>query len=162
MAKRAVVIGTGAGGLTATAALARAGFEVVALERAKQLAIADNGGPAASARLLLAVDEDVCARTLADILYTASRLEFEAFGIVVERAPYEYAAVPLGFALADDTASAGPATVCSEDAARVRVRDRDQTSGALLDEVIALRGRGCDFDGGGECCRPTVILESVD
>ncbi|MCB9658592.1 MAG: NAD(P)/FAD-dependent oxidoreductase [Sandaracinaceae bacterium] len=37
MAKRAVVIGTGAGGLTATAALARAGFEVVALERAKQL-----------------------------------------------------------------------------------------------------------------------------
>ena len=34
---RAVVIGTGAGGLTATAALAKAGVEVVALERAKQL-----------------------------------------------------------------------------------------------------------------------------
>ncbi|MCA9535009.1 MAG: NAD(P)/FAD-dependent oxidoreductase [Myxococcales bacterium] len=37
MAKRAVVIGTGAGGLTASAALAQEGFEVIALERAKQL-----------------------------------------------------------------------------------------------------------------------------
>jgi all-trans-retinol 13,14-reductase len=37
MAKRAVVIGTGAGGLTASVALAQEGFEVVALERGKQL-----------------------------------------------------------------------------------------------------------------------------
>lgn len=37
MAKRAVVIGTGAGGLTAAVGLADAGFEVVALEREKQL-----------------------------------------------------------------------------------------------------------------------------
>jgi len=36
-AKKAVVIGTGAGGLTATAYLAQQGFEVQALERAKQL-----------------------------------------------------------------------------------------------------------------------------
>ena len=35
--KKAVVIGTGAGGLTAAATLAQSGFEVVALERAKQL-----------------------------------------------------------------------------------------------------------------------------
>lgn len=37
MAKRAVVIGTGAGGLTASVALAQEGFEVIALERGKQL-----------------------------------------------------------------------------------------------------------------------------
>ncbi|MEZ4230266.1 MAG: NAD(P)/FAD-dependent oxidoreductase [Polyangiaceae bacterium] len=37
MTKRAVVIGTGAGGLTAAVGLAQAGFEVVALEREKQL-----------------------------------------------------------------------------------------------------------------------------
>ncbi len=37
MAKRAVVIGTGAGGLTASVTLAQAGYEVIALERAKQL-----------------------------------------------------------------------------------------------------------------------------
>ncbi|MEM7158107.1 MAG: NAD(P)/FAD-dependent oxidoreductase [Myxococcota bacterium] len=36
-ANKAVVIGTGAGGLTAAATLAQSGFEVVALERAKQL-----------------------------------------------------------------------------------------------------------------------------
>lgn len=37
MAPKAVIIGTGAGGLTAAASLARSGYEVVALERAKQL-----------------------------------------------------------------------------------------------------------------------------
>lgn len=37
MPKKAVIIGTGAGGLTAAASLARSGYEVVALERGKQL-----------------------------------------------------------------------------------------------------------------------------
>ena len=37
MSNKAVVIGTGAGGLTAAVGLAQQGFEVVALEREKQL-----------------------------------------------------------------------------------------------------------------------------
>lgn len=37
MSRKAVIIGTGAGGLMAAASLARSGYEVVALERAKQL-----------------------------------------------------------------------------------------------------------------------------
>src|SRR5688572_22024770 len=37
MGKKAVVIGTGAGGLTAAACLARFGYQVVALERGKQI-----------------------------------------------------------------------------------------------------------------------------
>ena len=71
-------------------------FESLEYEAMKGETIAEARGTTwQPAPVLFAFDEKLCLRSLFDSAYTASRLEFDTFGLAVEYAPYEYAALPL-------------------------------------------------------------------
>lgn len=109
-------------------------FEALELEVEKSRVIAESRGEPPPTRVLLALDEQLCFRALVDIQYTANRLEYDSFGLVIEPEPYVFSALPLRFA-----PQLLPATAQRQ--AVVVIGDGSYTiHGPSLSEPLALEG----------------------
>lgn len=141
-------------------------------------------------KLVVAADRETSFGTLVDVFYTAGRIGYTEFGIVVETGAFEFELLPLdqhmapaivhvhvsetGYRLDQQGKSAGEIArdpellrhrmlgFCSAelDARGVVTATNAVALEHVVEAIITLRGPGCRADGTGACCLANVGIES--